>query len=53
MARPVIGAHFGYLALDKACGGKAVEGLAFLEGKRGKEGGEMEKIEIQTVQDEL
>lgn len=33
MARPVIGGHFAYLALERACGGKAVEGLAFLEDK--------------------
>ena len=43
MARPVIGAHFAYVALEKACGGKAVEGLGFLE-EEGKE---------DMVQDEL
>lgn len=31
MARPVIGGHFAFLALGKACGGKAIEGLGFLE----------------------
>lgn len=31
MARPVIGAHFAFLTLGKACGGKAMEGLAFLD----------------------
>lgn len=31
MARPVVGAHFAFLTLGKACGGKASEGLAFLE----------------------
>lgn len=31
MARPVIGAHFAFLTLGKACGGKSMEGLAFLE----------------------
>lgn len=35
MARPVIGAHFAYVALGRACGGKALEGLGFLE--EGKE----------------
>ncbi len=35
MARPVTGGHFAFLTLGKACGGKAMEGLAFLE-----EGGE-------------
>ena len=36
MARPVVGGHFAFLTLGKACGGKAMEGLAFLEG--GSEG---------------
>lgn len=31
MARPVIGGHYAFLTLGKACGGKAMEGLAFLE----------------------
>ncbi|MCJ1454777.1 hypothetical protein MMC28_005130 [Mycoblastus sanguinarius] len=31
MARPVVGGHFAFLTLEKACGGKAMEGLAFLE----------------------
>lgn len=31
MARPVIGGHFAFLTLGKACGGKAMEGLAFLD----------------------
>ena len=38
MARPVIGGHFAFLTLGKACGGKAVEGLAFLD-----EGSELKK----------
>ncbi len=29
-ARPVVGGHFAFLALERACGGKAVEALAFL-----------------------
>ncbi|OLN97290.1 putative glutaminase [Colletotrichum chlorophyti] len=32
MARPVVGGHFSFLALERACGGKAVEGLSFLDG---------------------
>lgn len=51
MARPVIGAHFAYLALERACGGKAVEGLAFLEEKEGAQSEDGEKE--QNVQDEL
>ncbi|KAL9101792.1 MAG: hypothetical protein Q9163_002988 [Psora crenata] len=31
MARPVIGGHFAFLTLGRACGGRAMEGLAFLE----------------------
>jgi Domain of unknown function (DUF1793) len=31
MARPVIGGHFSFLALERACGGKAVEGLTFMD----------------------
>ncbi|KAI4089368.1 MAG: hypothetical protein L6R37_008057 [Teloschistes peruensis] len=31
MARPVTGGHFAFLTLAKACGGKAMDGLAFLE----------------------
>lgn len=31
MARPVVGGHFAFLALERACGGKASEGLYFLD----------------------
>ncbi|KAL8815331.1 MAG: hypothetical protein Q9223_005520 [Gallowayella weberi] len=31
MARPVTGGHFAFLTLDKACGGKAMDGLRFLD----------------------
>ncbi|KAJ5773985.1 hypothetical protein N7457_008881 [Penicillium paradoxum] len=30
-ARPVIGGHFAFLALERACGGKAMPGLSFLD----------------------
>ncbi|KAH3969158.1 hypothetical protein HBH92_165070 [Parastagonospora nodorum] len=30
-ARPVIGGHFAFLTLERACGGMAKEGLAFLD----------------------
>ncbi|EPS30084.1 hypothetical protein PDE_05034 [Penicillium oxalicum 114-2] len=30
-ARPVIGGHFAFLALGRACGGRAMEGLSFLD----------------------
>lgn len=40
-ARPVVGGHFAFLALERACGGKAMEGLAFLdEADPPKDGGE-------------
>jgi hypothetical protein len=29
-ARPVVGGHFAFLALERACDGKAVEALDFL-----------------------
>ncbi|KAJ5386597.1 hypothetical protein N7509_009138 [Penicillium cosmopolitanum] len=30
-ARPVIGGHFAFLALERACGGQAMRGLSFLD----------------------
>lgn len=30
-ARPVVGGHFAFLTLERACGGRAMEGLAFLD----------------------
>jgi hypothetical protein len=30
-ARPVVGGHFAFLALERACGGKAVQALSFLD----------------------
>jgi hypothetical protein len=30
-ARPVVGGHFAFLALERACGGKAMAGLSFLD----------------------
>jgi hypothetical protein len=33
-ARPVIGGHFAFLALQRGCKGRAVEGLGFLDGER-------------------
>lgn len=30
-ARPVVGGHFAFLALERACGGKAIQGLSFLD----------------------
>ena len=30
-ARPVIGGHFAFLALQRACGGRAMDGLKFLD----------------------
>ena len=32
-ARPVVGGHFAFLALGRACGGNAMSGLAFLDGE--------------------
>jgi Domain of unknown function (DUF1793)/Domain of unknown function (DUF4965)/Domain of unknown function (DUF5127) len=30
-ARPVVGGHFAFLALERACGGRAIDGLKFLD----------------------
>ncbi|KAJ9285527.1 hypothetical protein DTO271D3_6267 [Paecilomyces variotii] len=30
-ARPVVGGHFAFLALQRACGGRAMDGLSFLD----------------------
>lgn len=30
-ARPVVGGHFAFLALERACGGKAAAALSFLD----------------------
>lgn len=30
-ARPVVGGHFAFLALERACGGEAVQALSFLD----------------------
>ncbi|KAL8705609.1 MAG: hypothetical protein Q9201_001296 [Fulgogasparrea decipioides] len=49
MARPVTGGHFAFLTLAKACGGKAMDGLAFLEideNKNKEEKMEAEKFEL-------
>jgi hypothetical protein len=37
-ARPVVGGHFAFLALQRACGGRAVEGLRFLDDDTYSEG---------------
>ncbi|KAH0551414.1 hypothetical protein GP486_007371, partial [Trichoglossum hirsutum] len=37
VARPVVGGHFAFLALERACGGHAVEGLQFLDDEEGEE----------------
>ncbi|KAJ3566647.1 hypothetical protein NPX13_g7054 [Xylaria arbuscula] len=34
MARPVVGGHFAFLALERACQGKASDGLRFLDSQR-------------------
>lgn len=37
-ARPVIGGHFAFLALERACGGRAMRGLSFLDEVEGEMG---------------
>lgn len=46
MARPVTGGHFAFLTLDKACGGKAMDGLAFLDEGEEEEEGDIENVEL-------
>jgi hypothetical protein len=41
-ARPVVGGHFAFLALERACGGKAAEALRFLD--------EIPQVEIDVQQ---
>ena len=35
IARPAVGGHFAWLTLERACGGKAMDGLSFLEEHNG------------------
>lgn len=37
MARPVVGGSFAYMSLERACNGKAVRGLAFLNEPKGND----------------
>ena len=49
MARPVVGGHFAFLTLDRACGGEAMRGLEFLEEDEKeveKEGWEKARVEL-------
>jgi hypothetical protein len=54
-ARPVVGGHFSFLALDRACDGKAVvAGLGFLDDKEPSTfGGEKVVAESPIQQGEL
>jgi hypothetical protein len=47
-ARPVVGGHFAFLALERACGGEAVDALSFLDDEPPKEFAkfESEKFEL-------
>lgn len=36
-ARPVVGGHFAFLALERACGGKATQALTFLDDEAPRE----------------
>jgi hypothetical protein len=36
-ARPVVGGHFAFLALERACGGNAVQALSFLDAEPPKD----------------
>lgn len=45
-ARPVVGGHFAFLALERACGGKAAEALSFLDEEKPAE------LDVQRVMKE-
>ena len=49
IARPAVGGHFAWLALERACGGKAMDGLSFLEEDNG---GLKDEDETRATQDE-
>ncbi|KAL5334040.1 hypothetical protein BJX70DRAFT_402993 [Aspergillus crustosus] len=51
-ARPVIGGHFAFLALQRGCKGRAVDGLAFLDGGENLVDGEREDVR-DSVRDDL
>jgi hypothetical protein len=36
IARPVVGGHFAFLALERACGGQAYSGLSFLNDEKSR-----------------
>lgn len=42
-ARPVVGGHFSFLALERACGGQAVQALEFLNDEAPK------KMDVEAV----
>ena len=44
-ARPVVGGHFAFLALEKACNGKAMDGLDFLDKQQFYDEEEREEID--------
>jgi hypothetical protein len=46
-ARPVVGGHFAFLALERACGGKAMEALSFLDNEKPRE------FSVKTLIEEL
>ncbi|KAI9837441.1 MAG: hypothetical protein M1837_002963, partial [Sclerophora amabilis] len=53
-ARPVVGAHFSFLALERACGGKATEGLSFLNLENAEEKANDESLVAEGIDaDEL
>jgi len=47
-ARPVVGGHFAFLALGRACGGDAMVGLGFLDEGRGS--GRVEEPRVRGVE---
>ncbi|KAI1436055.1 DUF1793-domain-containing protein [Xylaria sp. CBS 124048] len=52
MARPVVGGHFAFLALERACGGRATEGLKFLDSAEPAEINVNQALVADTVEDQ-
>ncbi|KAL4786172.1 hypothetical protein BJX76DRAFT_322099 [Aspergillus varians] len=52
-ARPVIGGHFAFLALQRACGGNAMEGLRFLDEKKADTGADADASPENSVREDL
>ena len=51
IARPSVGGHFAWLTLERACGGRAMDGLSFLEAEKEGNDGFKDKEETKANHD--